>query len=289
MADVKWIKIVTDIFDDDKILLIEDLPEANAIIVIWFKLLCLAGKQNNSGVFVLNDKIAYTEKMLAAIFRRKESVVSMALKTFEELGMIKIVEGVVTIPNWGKYQSLDKIEKRNEYMRDYMKEYREKQKLLACKPNGKVNSKVNSKPNGKVNVNSLDIDKEKDKRKRKEGDIDKNNTPAQSYEAKPIPSELYADVEAVILNDNSEWKPTQSAFEEYVRLYPGVDVKQAFREMRAWCINNPTKRKTRNGVKRFVGGWLGRAQDESTRKGTENKSSYIDAVKNRVSEVDDWV
>ena len=49
MADVKWIKIATDIFDDEKILLIESLPEADSIIVIWFKLLCLAGKQNNSG------------------------------------------------------------------------------------------------------------------------------------------------------------------------------------------------------------------------------------------------
>ena len=44
MADVKWIKITTDIFDDEKILLIESLPDAYAIITVWFKLLCLAGK-----------------------------------------------------------------------------------------------------------------------------------------------------------------------------------------------------------------------------------------------------
>ncbi|WP_202905980.1 phage replisome organizer N-terminal domain-containing protein, partial [Clostridium botulinum] len=50
IAEVKWIKIVTDIFDDEKILLIENMPEADSIIVIWFKLLCLAGKMNNSGV-----------------------------------------------------------------------------------------------------------------------------------------------------------------------------------------------------------------------------------------------
>ena len=44
MAEVKWIKIATDIFDDEKILLIEGLPDAYAIITVWFKLLCLAGK-----------------------------------------------------------------------------------------------------------------------------------------------------------------------------------------------------------------------------------------------------
>ena len=64
-ADVKWIKIVTDIFDDEKILLIESMPESDGIIVIWFKLLCLAGKQNNNGILMLNDKLPYTDEMLA--------------------------------------------------------------------------------------------------------------------------------------------------------------------------------------------------------------------------------
>ena len=158
MTDVKWIKIVTDIFDDDKMLLIETLPDADSIIVIWFKLLCLAGKQNNSGVFLLNDRIAYTDKMLATIFRRKESTVQLALKTFEEFGMIEIVDDVITIPNWGKYQTLDKLEKKTEYMRDYMRDYREKQKQIACKTNSKTNGKSNDKVNRKTNVSEADKD-----------------------------------------------------------------------------------------------------------------------------------
>lgn len=130
MADVKWIKITTDIFDDEKILLIETLPEADSLIVIWFKLLCLAGKQNNHGVFLMNDRIPYTDKMLATIFRRSESVVQLALTTFEQFGMIERVEGVITIPNWSKHQNLDQLEARKEYMSNYMKDYRQKQKAL---------------------------------------------------------------------------------------------------------------------------------------------------------------
>lgn len=141
-TEVKWIKITTDIFDDEKILLLEDLPEGDSIIVIWFKLLCLAGKMNNSGVFVLNDKIAYTDAMLATIFRRKEKLVRMALQAFEQFGMIEIVDGVITIPNWGKHQNLDQIERKREYMKDYMRDYREKQGKLACKPSRKTNSKA---------------------------------------------------------------------------------------------------------------------------------------------------
>lgn len=164
MGEVKWIKIVTDIFDDEKILLIESLPEADSIIVIWFKLLCFAGKQNNSGVFVMNNGLAYTDKMLATIFRRKESTVNLALRTFEEFGMIEIINNAVTIPNWSKHQTLDQLEERKEYMRNYMQKYREKQRLLT---DGE--SKVNCKVNSKANVNPLDKEEDKDI------DIDKNN------------------------------------------------------------------------------------------------------------------
>lgn len=172
-SDVKWIKITTDIFDDEKILLIESLPESDAIIVIWFKLLCLAGKQNNKGVFMLNDRIAYTDDMLATIFRRKTATVKMALDVFERFGMVETVDGVITIPNWGKHQNMDKIESKAEYMRGYMKNYREKQKALVCKTNSKTNSKTN--------VSEADIDKEieedKDKEEKEVEVETDNNTP----------------------------------------------------------------------------------------------------------------
>ena len=161
MADVKWIKITTDIFDDEKILLIESLPDAYAIITVWFKLLCLAGKQNNSGVFMMG-RIAYTDQMLATIFRMKEATVTMALRTFEEFGMIEIVDGVITIPNWGKHQNLDQLESKKEYMRGYMKEYREKQKLLTSKTSCKANSKTNVSQADKEEDKDIEVDKEEE-------------------------------------------------------------------------------------------------------------------------------
>ncbi len=143
MAEVKWIKIVTDVFDDEKILMIETMPEADTIIVIWFKLLCLAGKQNNSGVFQMGQ-MPYTDEMFATIFRRPLNTVRLALKTFEQFGMIEIIHNTVTIPNWGKHQNIDQIEAKNAYMKKYMREYREKQKLISS---GNTNCKANSKAN----------------------------------------------------------------------------------------------------------------------------------------------
>ena len=175
MGDIKWIKITTDIFDDEKILLIESLPEADSIIVIWFKLLCFAGKMNNSGVFIMNNKVAYTDKMLATIFRRKEATVKLALETFQHFGMIEIVDDVITIPNWGKHQNLDQLENKKEYMRDYMREYREKQKKIVCK--------TNSKSNSKTNVSSLEGEEDKDREEEIEKEIIK--TSSESNESIP--------------------------------------------------------------------------------------------------------
>lgn len=182
MADVKWIKITTDIFDDEKILLIESMPSADSIIVIWFKLLCLAGKQNNSGVFMMNHRIAYTDEMLASIFRREINVVRMALKVFEQFGMIEIIDGVITIPNWGKHQNLDQLERKKEYQRNYMRDYREKQRLLsagaAAEDPAPADQKsaadeANCKTNSNTHVSPLD--KEEDKEVDKEEERDKKD------------------------------------------------------------------------------------------------------------------
>jgi len=164
---VQWIKITTDIFDDEKILLIDSMPEADKIIIIWFKLLCLAGKQNNKGVFMFKD-VPYTTQMLSTILHRDEDTIKRALTIFEDYGMIHYENSAIVITNWGKHQSLDKIEANAAYMREYMREYRKKQRDVA---NGKNEHKVNDKVNGKVNINSPDIDIEKDKDK----DIDKEN------------------------------------------------------------------------------------------------------------------
>ena len=93
MAEVKWIKIVTDIFDDEKIKLIENLPESDSLLVIWFKILCLAGKTNQSGLLVLSDRIHYTDEMLSSLFNRPLNVVRMALEIFQKFSMIELING----------------------------------------------------------------------------------------------------------------------------------------------------------------------------------------------------
>lgn len=134
---VKWIKITTDIFDDEKIRLIDALPDADAIIVIWFKLLAQAGKSNQNGALFLNNKIAYTDEMLATIFNRKITVVRLALETFEELNMIER-GNYIQVVNWEKHQNIEGLEKIREQNRLRQQAFRERQKQKEIEHNVSV-------------------------------------------------------------------------------------------------------------------------------------------------------
>lgn len=130
MADVKWIKIVTDIFDDEKMYAIECMPDGQAIQLVWLKILCLAGKCNQNGFLVINKKLAYTDEMLAKIFRMEIGVVQRALEIFQKLEMVEIVDDSYMVSNWLMYQSGDKLEEYKEQHRLAQKRYRERQKNL---------------------------------------------------------------------------------------------------------------------------------------------------------------
>lgn len=156
MADVKWIKITTDIFDDEKILMIESMPSADSIIVVWFKLLAFAGKQNNDGVFLMSNRIAYTDEMLASIFRREVNTIRLALKVFEQFGMIEIVDNVITIPNWNKHQTLDAYEKKKQRDRLYQQERRAAQRAL-------IGESSDTSPDTSSDVAISDKEEDKDK------------------------------------------------------------------------------------------------------------------------------
>jgi len=130
MAEVKWIKITTNMFDDEKIRLIESMPDKDAILIIWIKLLVQAGKTNASGYIYLNENIPYTEEMLATLFNRPISTVRLALKTFQDFGMIEITDKGIYVTNWEKHQNIDGLEKIREQTRKRVAKHREKKKLL---------------------------------------------------------------------------------------------------------------------------------------------------------------
>lgn len=297
-SDVKWIKICSDIFDDEKIMLIENLPSADSIIVIWFKLLCLAGKNNNSGVFILNDKIAYTDEMLATVFRRDINTVRLALKTFENYGMIEIVSGVYTIPNWGKYQNLDKIEQKSQYMRNYMQEYRKKQKdKIECKTNSKLYGKINSKANvSSAEVYNKELDKKeldnKEKEIEEENDLIVSKDTIRQTDVQRIIDEWNTLEEFGITPVKRMTPKREQAVKARIRQNHMDDILESIENIRhssflqgqnkeGWMITFDWFLKPGNFAKVFEGNYL----DKSGNK----PQSYMEKIQNRVSEVDNWV
>ncbi len=131
MADVQWIKIVTDVFDNRKIRQIEKMPEGDAILVVWFKLLCLAGNINNDGLLYLTKEVPYTVDMLSTHFNKPQNIINLAIKTFLMFGMIEVIDDVMQISNWEKYQNIDALNKIREQTRKRVGEYRQRKQLKA--------------------------------------------------------------------------------------------------------------------------------------------------------------
>ena len=157
MPEVKWIKVSTDMFNNNrKITQIEHMPEGDTMLVIWLKLLLLAGNINDGGAIYLTPEIPYTEEMLSTELNRPLTTVKMALKVFEQFGMIEIIDNVYYLSSWEKYQNTDKLAEIREKTRQRVAKCREK-KLL---------SQGNAECNVTVTLrNAIEEEEEKDKEK----------------------------------------------------------------------------------------------------------------------------
>lgn len=128
MADVKWIKITTDMFDNRKIKHLRRLPDGNNIVLIWVMLLTMAGRCNAGGMIFLTENIAYTPKMLADELDFEENTVILALKALEQLNMIVMDGDFFQVAGWEEYQNVDGLEKIREQTKKRVAAHRERKK-----------------------------------------------------------------------------------------------------------------------------------------------------------------
>lgn len=136
MAEVKWIKLHTAMFDNSKIRYIRTLPEGNNMVLIWVMLLSKAGKCNASGFIFLTENIPYTSQMLAAEFGFDLYLIELALATFVKLNMIQLEEHIIKIAGWEEHQNIDGLDRIREQTRKRVAKYRENQKQLPCNVTG---------------------------------------------------------------------------------------------------------------------------------------------------------
>lgn len=158
--EIKWIKMSTDLFNNRKIKQIERMQDGDAIIVIWLKLLVLAAEINDGGDVYFLKSVPFTEESLAVEFGRSVEIIALALRTFEAYGMIEIKDHAITIINWEKYQSVDKMEELREYNRLAQQRSREKKKLMSNNVNdSQIDESMKSQPRldkKRIDKNRLD-------------------------------------------------------------------------------------------------------------------------------------
>lgn len=161
MAEVKWIKITTDMFDNRKIKHLRRLPDGNNIVLIWVMLLTMAGRCNSNGMIFLTENIPYTPKMLADELDFEENTVQLALNALEQLNMVVSDKGFFTIAGWKEYQNTDRLAEIREYNRLAKQKSRQKQKVLQASSDSVNDSSMTCQ-------RSHDTDKEEEKDKDKD-------------------------------------------------------------------------------------------------------------------------
>jgi len=129
--DVRWIRITTDMFDDEKIKIIESLPDADALLIIWVKMICQAGKVNADGWIFLADDVPYSPEELASIFNRPINTVKLAIATFERLRMIELSDdkGLLLV-NFTEHQNIEGLQRIREGNKTRQQKLRDKRKVL---------------------------------------------------------------------------------------------------------------------------------------------------------------
>ena len=126
-------------------------------------------------------------------------------------------------------------------------------------PKGNQNAKKNNQNN--LKNNSVDLNNQENNQNNLNVNVNDN---VNVNELKDSCTELPAQSAAISmpLNDGSEFPVLDNDVKEWEKLYPAVDVMQELRNMRGWLMSNPTRRKTKAGVKRFITAWLAKEQNK---------------------------
>lgn len=240
MADVKWIKLATNIFDNRKIRQIETLPDGNAVIIVWLKLLCLAGSINDAGMVYFTKEIPYTDQMMAAQFNMPLSTVQLAISTFEQFGMLDVEDNILHIANWEKYQSIDRLNEIREYNRLAQQKSRAKRKALQSVNDSQLTSQ---------RCHETDIDKDIDKDKEEDKGIILEKPKETRHKYGLYNNVLLSDADLEELKTEfTDWEQRIERLSEYIAS-KGKSYENHLATIRAWARKDNQQRKVgANGI-----------------------------------------
>lgn len=165
MAEVKWVKLLVDMFDNRKIKHLRRLPDGDSIVLLWVMLITLAGRCNENGMIFLTEDIPYDAKLLAAELDFEENTVELGLEAMKKLKMLEMRDGHLAIRGWAEHQNIEGMDKIREQNRLRQKAWYDRQKALTDAssetPNAKPNVRL-TQPNAIEEEEEGDLEKEKE-------------------------------------------------------------------------------------------------------------------------------
>lgn len=266
---LKWIKLAVNIFENRKIQYIETMPDADTILVIWFKLLTLAGTINDCGQIYMTREIPYTEEMLAAHFKRPLNTVRLALQIFEKLDMIEIVDDFTKLTNWEKYQHTDAIASAREKTRKRVAAFRERQRMSRIEEKTGCNATVTP-------CNAVDKNREEENRK-EQNRIEEERVKEEARRASTRtkePRHQYGEYKNVLLSD-TEMEKLKTEFQDdyekriddlsYYMKRTGRSYKDHLAAIRSWARSDAKK----------AGGGSGRSPQRGSAEDLQNSYDML--------------
>ena len=237
MPDIKWIKVSTDIWNNKKIKQIESLKNGDTYIVIWMKLLTLAGTINDNGYIYVTPDIPFTDKGLSVELNKPVKIVNEAIELFEDYEMIEIEDGYIVLTGWEKYQNVEGLDRIREQTKERVKRYRQR----------KSNAERNVTSNAGVthgNATDIDIDKELDiKRESIEREDDSlSDTDTEPFHVPQSVDDLYDFLPKIQLYVDEPFKFPIEDLEVYYRVRRRdkwkniTDEDSLAQDMYLWCV-----------------------------------------------------
>ena len=282
MAEVKWIKLTTDMFDNRKIKHLRRLPEGNNIVLIWVMLLTMAGRCNASGMIFLTENIPYTPKMLADELDFEENTVVLALNALEGLNMVVTNDNYLTIAGWEEYQNIEGMDKIREQNRIRQAKHKAKQKALPGNVSGNVTVTLGNATDKEEDIDK-DIDKDKDI------EVDKKNKKVKETNY-TLFKRLNADFlfSYDLFEKLSEWMAYKTSKKD---TYTEQGLKVLLRKIANSCDEFGSQAVCDLIDDSMANGWKGIIFDRLKKPATQRqagRTGYTDSIMNRVSDVDNW-
>ena len=111
-----WLKLKREFFKRHDVCIVEQMENGHEILLLYIKLLCESIDHN--GELRFNDYIAYTPRMLAAVFGTKEEIITQAIEVLTEFELMSIKDdGTICLTKFADFVGCDTsaaVRKRNQ-------------------------------------------------------------------------------------------------------------------------------------------------------------------------------